>query len=39
MNELLHYSEENEIIFTGENDEIVPNCEGKPCNFVYSESY
>lgn len=23
-----------EEIFTGENDEIVPNCEGNPCNFV-----
>ena len=23
-----------EAIFTGENDEIVPNCEGSPCNFV-----
>ena len=23
-----------EVIFTGENDEIVPNCEGSPCNFI-----
>jgi Desulfoferrodoxin len=29
---------EHEIIFTGENDEVVPNCEGQPCNFVYNEN-
>lgn len=29
---------EHEIIFTGENDEVVPNCEGQPCNFVYHEN-
>ncbi|MDP4087871.1 MAG: hypothetical protein Q8930_01220 [Bacillota bacterium] len=24
-----------EEIFIGESDEIVPNCEGGPCNYVY----
>lgn len=28
---------EDEVIFTGKNDEIVPNCEASPCNFVYSQ--
>ncbi|WP_085832546.1 desulfoferrodoxin family protein [Clostridium merdae] len=32
-----HPAEANEEIFAGENDEIVPNCEGNPCNFVYRE--
>lgn len=27
----------SEEIFTGENDDIVPNCEGNPCNFVLKE--
>ena len=35
--EFVDHSSENEIIFTGEQDEVVPNCEGQPCNFVYSE--
>ena len=29
---------ENETIFTGETDEVVLNCEGQPCNFVYNEN-
>jgi superoxide reductase len=28
------YIGEDETPFTGKNDEIVPNCEGQPCNFV-----
>ena len=35
--EFANYSGEDEIIFTGENDEMVLNCEAKPCNFVYSD--
>jgi superoxide reductase len=31
-----YYPGEDEILFTGTNDEIVPNCEGTPCNFAYS---
>lgn len=31
------FSEEDEILFTGKNDEIVPNCEANPCNFVYRD--
>lgn len=31
-------SGEDQILFTGENDELVPNCEAKPCNFVYKEN-
>jgi len=27
----------NKIIYTGEDDEEVLNCEGKPCNFVYHD--
>ena len=27
----------HKIIYTGENDEEVLNCEGKPCNFVYND--
>jgi len=27
----------NKKIYTGENDEEVLNCEGKPCNFVYND--
>jgi len=27
----------NKIIYTGEDDEEVLNCEGKPCNFVYRD--
>lgn len=29
---------EEEVIFVGENDEIVPNCEGNPCNFVFNST-
>jgi len=36
--EFNYSSGDDEVIFTGENDEIVPNCEGNPCNFVISES-
>lgn len=25
----------DEDIFVGEGDELVPNCEGGPCNYVY----
>jgi len=32
--EIANYTGDSEVIFTGENDEIVPNCEGSPCNFV-----
>ena len=35
--DFIYYSGQDEIPFTGENDEVVPNCEGKPCNFVYSD--
>lgn len=35
--EFTYYPEKDEILFTGKNDEIVPNCEGSPCNFVYSD--
>ena len=34
--EFAYYPGEDKIIFTGKNDEIVPNCEGTPCNFVYN---
>ena len=27
----------NKMIYTGENDEEVLNCEGGPCNFVYND--
>jgi len=27
----------NKKIYTGEDDEEVLNCEGKPCNFVYDD--
>jgi superoxide reductase len=35
--EFIHYSGEDEIPFTGTDDEVVPNCEGQSCNFVYSD--
>jgi superoxide reductase len=35
--EFTYFAGEDEVIFTGKNDEIVPNCEGSPCNFVYSK--
>ena len=35
--EFIYYSGQSEIPFTGKDDEIVPNCEGQPCNFVYSD--
>jgi len=41
IEKLLVKSNENDIsnkkIYTGENDEEVLNCEGKPCNFVYND--
>jgi len=35
--EFTYFAGDAEIIFTGKNDEIVPNCEANPCNFVYSD--
>lgn len=35
--EFIYYPGESEIPYIGKNDEIVPNCEGQPCNFVYSD--
>lgn len=35
--EFVYFSGDDEIPFTGKNDEIVPNCEGQLCNFVYSD--
>lgn len=32
-----HPFDEQQELFVGENDEIVPNCEGNPCNFVLTE--
>ncbi len=32
--EFPNHTSENKVPYTGENDEIVPNCEGTPCNFV-----
>jgi len=32
--EFVCHTSDTEVIFAGENDEIVPNCEGSPCNFV-----
>jgi len=29
--------EEDKKIFTGKEDEVVLNCEGQPCNFVYNK--
>jgi len=41
IEKLLGTSQESDIIdkkiFTGDNDEEVLNCEGKPCNFVYED--
>jgi superoxide reductase len=34
--EFVHDTNENEVIYVGKNDEVVPNCEGNPCNFVYN---
>jgi superoxide reductase len=34
--EFSYYPGDEKVIFVGDNDEIVPNCEGNPCNFVYS---
>lgn len=28
---------EEKVAFIGEDDELVPNCEGQPCNFVYDK--
>jgi superoxide reductase len=35
--EFAYFTGEVETPFTGKNDEIVPNCEAHPCNFVYSD--
>jgi superoxide reductase len=35
--EFIYYPGEDKIPYTGLDDEIVPNCEGQSCNFVYSE--
>jgi superoxide reductase len=35
--EFAYYSNQEEAPFTGIDDEVVPNCEGQPCNFVYSD--
>lgn len=35
--EFTYYNGEDQIIFTGKEDEEVLNCEGQPCNFVYSK--
>ncbi len=35
--DFLYYRGEKEILFAGKDDEIVPNCEGSPCNFVYGD--
>ncbi|MFZ2538398.1 MAG: desulfoferrodoxin family protein [Oscillospiraceae bacterium] len=35
--EFSYYRGQDEILFAGKDDEIVPNCEGKPCNFVYGD--
>lgn len=35
--EFVYYAGEGKVIFAGEHDEIVPNCEANPCNFVYSD--
>jgi len=32
--EFTFYRQDSGVPYTGENDEIVPNCEGSPCNFV-----
>ena len=37
--EFAYGASDDEVIFTGENDEIVPNCESNPCNFVYSDKF
>ena len=36
--EFLYNAEQEEEIYTGVDDEIVPNCEGQPCNFVYEDA-
>jgi superoxide reductase len=33
-----YFPGEDEVIYVGKNDEIVPNCEGTPCNFVYNDN-
>jgi superoxide reductase len=35
--EFANSSGEIKKIFTGKEDEVVPNCEGQPCNFVYNK--
>lgn len=36
--EFTYTDEPDEVIYTGENDEEVLNCEGQPCNFVLHEN-
>jgi superoxide reductase len=36
--EFTYFTGQDEIPFAGKDDEIVPNCEAKPCNFVYSDN-
>lgn len=35
--EIMEVSIIEDEIFIGEGDEIIPNCEGGPCNYVYRE--
>jgi superoxide reductase len=36
--EFAYFTGEDETTpFTGKNDELVPNCEAQPCNFVFSD--
>jgi len=35
--EFVYYAGDDEVVFEGENDEIVPNCEANTCNFIYSD--
>jgi superoxide reductase len=35
--EFAYFAGNDETSFTGENDEIVPNCEAHSCNFVFSD--
>ena len=36
--EFTFYSASSEVIYTGEDDEVVLNCEGSPCNFNYEDA-
>lgn len=35
--EFNYYSSEEKVAFNGTDDDDVPNCEGQPCNFVYTD--